>query len=130
MPEQPKPGQLLGIEPEETKIVSFTIRVDPPDSYVYSNVAGVSISPWDIRINFADVNVVNEGEQGFKAVIGIVMPPEHAAGLAMLLTRQLKQYEDQFGEIRHEPWQAMKARNAKLQTALAKEKSEQPDAKG
>jgi len=122
MPEQDKPTQVIGIEPQDTKLINFTIKIDSPDTYIYSNVAGVSISPWDIRINFADVNVTDEGqEQVFKAVTGVVMPPEHAAGLVMLLTGQLKQYESQFGEIRYPPWQAMKARNAARAAKMAEE---------
>lgn len=125
MPEQDKPTQVIGVEPQGTKVINFTLKIDPPGSYIYSNVAGVSISPWDIRINFADVNVTDEGtEQVFKAVAGIIMPPEHAAGLVLLLTGQLKQYESQFGDIRNPQWQAMKARNAKRAAALA----EQPKA--
>lgn len=128
MPEQDNPGQAIGVEPE-TKVVNFVIKIEAPDSYIYSNVAGIAISPWDIRINFADVNVEHDGEQTFKAVIGVVMPPEHAAALVMLLTAQLKQYEEQFGEIRHEAWRNMKARNAKLKATLAREPKE-PEVKG
>jgi hypothetical protein len=96
------------VEPEEARMVSLRIEIDPPSAYTYSNVAGVSISPWDIRINFADVNPV-EGQTNVKAVVGVTVPPEHAAGLAILLIDQLKRYEAQFGQIRHPKWQAMRS---------------------
>ncbi|MEO8053411.1 MAG: DUF3467 domain-containing protein [Acidobacteriota bacterium] len=112
MPEQDKP-QMGTVEPEEVQMVEFSIKIEASDTYVYSNVAGISISPWDLRINFADVNVVNKKDEAFKAVMGIVMPPEHAAGLTLLLMRQLRNYEEQFGAIRHPDWQAMKARSKK-----------------
>jgi len=95
------------LETGPTKAVEFTIQIKRPDSYAYSNVAGIALTPWDLRIHFADVNPDSPEPQEFKAHTGIVMPPEHAAGLAFLIFDQLKLYENQFGPIRQDRWRAM-----------------------
>lgn len=101
----------LGLQAKPVKTVSFSIEIEPPETYVYSNVAGVTVTPWDVRINFADVNVRNDANALCKTVVGVVMPPEHAAGLALLLMDQLHLFEAQFGKIRHRAWRAI-AENA------------------
>jgi hypothetical protein len=110
MPEQSSP-----IEAKTVKSGLRTMRIDSPPSYVYSNVAGVSLTPWDVRINFADVNPTDPAAMDqpedtilrIAANTGIVMPPEHAAGLAILLVQQLQVYEQQFGPIRHPKWKTL-----------------------
>lgn len=110
-------GSTERLEPhaEPKRIVQFKFSIEQPDSYVYSNVAGVSITPWDVRINFADVNpeITTAGDDNsidagpIKALTGIIMPPEHAAGLAILLFEQLHVFEKQFGKIRNRHWRSM-----------------------
>jgi len=58
----------------------------------------------EIRLGFA------EAMQDGRAVpkVGIVMPPEAAAVIALVLFQQVKTYEQNFGEIRHPLWKAMK----------------------
>jgi hypothetical protein len=92
----------------------FTITIEPPDSYVFSNVASIAVSPWDIRVNFVDVVPRPDSKDGrFKASVGITMPPECAAGLALLLIEQVRSFEDQFGAIRNPKWIAKKEAAAK-----------------
>jgi hypothetical protein len=107
MPEDPAenyPTPVMEELPPEKRNV--TILIDAADQHHYSNVASVTISPWDIRLNFADVDVSDETHR-HKAHHGIVMPVEHAAGLVFLLTNQLKAFEAQFGKIRHPKWRKM-----------------------
>jgi hypothetical protein len=73
-----KPG--ISVEPGPPETVEFKIEIGPPDSYVYSNVSSVSISPLDFRIHFADVVPMGTTVQT-KTILGITLPPEHAAGL-------------------------------------------------
>jgi hypothetical protein len=40
--------------------------------------------------------------------VGLVLPPEAAAVIAMVLFEQVKTFEDNFGEIRHPMWKALK----------------------
>ena len=89
------------------KIVNIQTVVEPAEEYVYSNIAGMSISPWDVRINFAELlpnPSTSEQKARTKTVAGIVMTPEHAAGLVLLLMRQLIAYELNIGPIRNEEW--------------------------
>jgi hypothetical protein len=96
------------------KRILYNVTIEAADTYIYSNVAGISIAPWDIRINFAEVQP--RGDQVVsKTVAGIVMPPEHAAALAMLLLAQLHHFEAQFGAIRHPEWVKMKSESSQLQ---------------
>ena len=122
MPNEPGIPPKDPAEPIEEMIRSVQIEVLPPDSYVYSNVAGLSLTPWDIRIHFADVSPSQEDLPKYKASVGIVMPPEHAAGLMFLLMDQLKHFERNSGPIRLARWQAMVAGALKRAEA---EKSDQ-----
>lgn len=107
MPDETEKPLRSPAEPIIGEALSLRIEIEPADSYVYSNVGSISVSPWDIRINFADVTPTTEQNTKFKAVIGVVMPPEHAAGLAILLMDQLQVFENQFGPIRHPKWHAI-----------------------
>ena len=84
--------------------ILYNVKVEPAQTYLYSNVAGLAISPWDMRINFAEVQPTGGDGVIAKTVAGIVLTPEHAAGLALLLFMQLMAYEKQFGQIRHPAW--------------------------
>lgn len=103
-----KATQLIPQQNEIPHLVKFTIDVKPSESYLYANVSSVSVSPFDIRINLADATPYG-AESKTNTVMGLVMPPEHAAGLAILLCAQLANFEDQFGLIRHKQWQTWKA---------------------
>jgi hypothetical protein len=98
----------------EPRSVSVKVSIDRSESYIYSNIASVTLSPMDIRIDFADATV--EGKT--KTVAGITMSPEHAAGLVIILTQQLKHFEKQFGAIRSPQWKAMKQSPDNVQEAL------------
>jgi len=98
-----------GIETEPPEMVEVSVKVEAAESYVYSNICGISVSPLDIQINFADVSTgYTKQETRIKTVVGVILTPEHAAALAILLTTQLHNYERQFGTIRHRQWKAMR----------------------
>lgn len=131
MPEEKSPDQpvdTFSVEQESPRTVVFKLEIVPPDNYHYSNVSAISISPWDIRINFADVSP--QHEQAIEkriADIGIILPPEHAAGLALLLMDQLRLFESQFGPIRHGKWNAMSgAAKQRFKEASAKDRQPEP----
>jgi len=105
---EPEDTKQVEVESGPLREVSFQIKIQEADSFAYSNVASISMSPWDLRVNFADVNPkLDEPEGTTKAFAGIIMPPEHAASLALLLMDQLHRYEQQFGLIREPKWRAM-----------------------
>jgi hypothetical protein len=85
-------------------IEEVTLRVPFPDSFVYSNIASFSISLMDIRIGFGEAMP----DRTVQPRVGIVMPPEQAALVAMHLFSQLHVYERAFGPIRLAQWQSQK----------------------
>jgi Protein of unknown function (DUF3467) len=100
----------------ETERVNLTIEIGPPQSpYVYANLVAVAISPLDVRLNFADVTPGGKSE----TKVGVVLAPEHAAGLVEALTEQLRLFEKQFGPIRNRGWNTAAKRIAP--------KSQQPE---
>ena len=101
------------LEAEAPEKLQLKIKIEHAESYIYSNVAGVSISPMDIRVDFADVTMDGKA----KTVAGITMSPEHAAGFVLLMLSQLHNFENQFGDIRTAKWKEMKM--SALQDALA-----------
>ena len=80
------------------------VHIPFPESFVYANCCAFAIGQMEIRLGFA------EAMQDGRAVpkVGIVMPPEAAAVIALVLFQQVKTYEHNFGEIRHPLWKAMK----------------------
>ena len=85
----------------ETERVNLTIEIGPPHSpYIYPNVVPVALSPMDLRLHFADVMPSGKSE----TKVGIILSPEHAAGLVETLTEQLRLFAKQFGAIRDRGW--------------------------
>ncbi|MSV27661.1 MAG: DUF3467 domain-containing protein [Bryobacterales bacterium] len=101
-------------DPSEPKHRDVGVEIPFPTSYIYSNCASLSISLLDFRIGFAEAMPNGQVE----ARVGVVMPPEHAAILAMNLVRHLAVYEQQFGEVRDPTWQAKKAALVKTKGAI------------
>jgi hypothetical protein len=89
----------------DVELVQRTVHIPFPETFVYSNCAAFALSLMEFRLGFAEA--MPDG----KAVsrVGVAMPPEAAAVLALVLFKQLKTYEQKFGEIRHPLWRAMKA---------------------
>jgi hypothetical protein len=80
------------------------VHIPFPESFVYANCCAFAIGQMEMRLGFA------EAMQDGRAVpkVGIVMPPEAAAVIALVLLQQVRTYEENFGEIRHPMWKAMK----------------------
>jgi hypothetical protein len=79
---------------------------------IYCNHALVAMTVWDITIDIgqAQLREVREREDGqtvipvdFKA--RIVMSPQHAKAFSQALAQNLRQYENDFGEIKLQPKQ-------------------------
>jgi hypothetical protein len=90
-----------------TEVQQRTLNIPFPETFLYSNCAAFSVGQHDIRVGFAEA--MPDGTAVAK--VGIVMPPETAAVVAMGLFQQVKTFEANFGEIRHPMWKAMKAGN-------------------
>ena len=89
----------------EQPLQQVAVQIPFPETFLYANCAAFAISQMEIRIGFA------EAMQTGKAVskVGIVLPPEAAAVIALVLLAQVTMYEASFGEIRHSMWKAFKA---------------------
>ncbi len=111
MPEQNPKEPGIDLAPGETEKSEVEVRIEDAESFVYSNIAGVSVSPWDVRINFAEISPSRKNQ----TKVGVVLPPEHAAALTLLLMQQLITFERQFGHIRHKGWAQLRDRVAKMQ---------------
>ena len=88
----------------EAELKSVEIQIPFPDSFTYANCVAFSLSLTEVRLSFAEALQNNTAV----AKVGIVMPPETAAVLALVLLQQVKTYEAKFGEIRHPMWKATK----------------------
>ena len=106
-------------EADGGEVVQREVSIPFPESFVYANCAAFSIGQMEIRISFAEA--MQTGNAVAKA--GIVLPPEAAAVIAMVLFDQVRKFEQNFGEIRHPMWKAMKAGSAKLASPYAEPKT-------
>lgn len=100
MDNQPEKSEDLG----NSIIKEKTVHIPFPQEFIYANCAAFGVSQMEIRIGFA------EAMQNGSAVskVGVVLPPEAAAVIAMVLFQQVRIFEENFGEIRHPAWKAMK----------------------
>jgi hypothetical protein len=87
-------------------IFNRVLTIPFPDSFVYSNCSGISTSLMEIHISFAEAF---PSKVDVQPRVGVVMPPEHAAQLALNLLSQLIAYERNFGDIRHPDWRTYKS---------------------
>jgi len=65
----------------------------------YANHANVASSPFDIRVNFAEIMPDEEGGYFFEDFVSITMSPQHAKALLFLLTKNIKRWEELFGKV-------------------------------
>ncbi len=83
----------------EDKIKKSSLKIDIPDNESivhYSNFAIVSHSPEEFVVDFA---AILPGKEEAKVVSRIIMTPKNFKNFVMALNNNLKNYEDQFGEI-------------------------------
>lgn len=97
------------------EIEATALQIPFPSSFVYSNASALSASFMDLRIGFAEVMQ----NRTIEPRVGIVMPPEHAAQLALNLLQQLYAFERNFGEIRHPAWREFKTKSALIPSPLS-----------
>ena len=89
--------------PQDGSVHLVEIVAPFTDTYIYSNISALSASFMDVRISFGEI--APNGKPQTK--VGVVMPPEHAAHLALTLLNQLNFFEKNFGKIRHPQWRAL-----------------------
>jgi hypothetical protein len=68
------------------------------ESGVYSDGIQVGISPFTVTLQFTVAPAVQPGTQVPAPVATIRMSPEHAKVMAIILRKQIKQFEQQLGQ--------------------------------
>jgi hypothetical protein len=72
---------------------------------VYANNAEVSITTWDFRLKFGEIEKITESEISVAERVRIAMSPQHAKAFSKVLAEHVTKYEEAFGEIQVEPSQ-------------------------
>lgn len=88
-----------------SQMLQREVPIPFPETFAYANAAAFSITLTEIRLGFAEI--MQDGTAVPR--VGVTLPPETAASLALVLVQQVKAYEDNFGAIRHPAWKAAKA---------------------
>lgn len=103
MDEPTQVPQHIGMDEEPTNV---TYTVPFVENFIYANCSAMASSPLDVHLSFAEAMP----DRKIVGKVGVVMPVEQAAILAMGLLRQLAHFEKSFGPIRVPEWQAFKAK--------------------
>lgn len=69
----------------------------------YSNALQVHITNWDFQFEFGEMQPVSSETVQIRPVATLIMSPQHAKAMAGILSKNVAQYEKDFGEIRFEP---------------------------
>jgi len=97
MAEQEQEGGELSSEPGGTV-------VEGP--LLYSNRVQIQLSSWDFNLEFAQLLIVPNEQEGQPATVAvnaiqrIIMSPHHAKAFLEILRQNVEEWEKQFGEIR------------------------------
>ncbi len=70
---------------------------------VYANNASFRTSIWDIAVDFGTIEAADEQTIVVRNAVRVIMSPQHARVLAELLTKNVADYERQFGPIPQPP---------------------------
>ena len=65
----------------------------------YANNVELRLSPWDFRITFGEVLDATEDGLIIERKVIVSMSPQHTKAVLDLLERNVKRYEEEFGEI-------------------------------
>jgi hypothetical protein len=83
---------------------NVSLKIPFPETFIYANCCAFAIGQMEIRLGFGEA--MQDSTVMSKA--GIILPPEAAAVIALVLFQQVRIFEENFGEIRHPSWKAMK----------------------
>lgn len=81
------------------------VRVVRQDDYRegYANSVQVRVSLWDFFLQFGVIAAQSNEEVQLDAFQGVYLSPQQAKALHMVLSENLKQYEQAFGAIKIDP---------------------------
>ncbi|SRR6266536_3906110 len=66
----------------------------------YANSARMMIGLWDFKFTFGEVENADANEIRVSEKMGVIMSPQHAKMFLQVFEKNLKRYEEQFGEIK------------------------------
>jgi hypothetical protein len=102
---------------------THVITVPFPESYVYANASAFAMTMMDLKIGFAEAMP----DKKIQSRLGVTVPIEHAAHLAIQLFAQLVSYERNWGAIRHPQWADFKDRVMTSQSGGTAEQPQRED---
>ena len=81
------------------------VKLTPTPDYRenYSNSVQIRVNLWDFFIQFGTVHQSKPEEVEIKNFQGIYLSPQQAKALHHVLSQNLSQYENAFGEIKIDP---------------------------
>src|SRR3990170_4953630 len=68
-------------------------------TWQYTNNLHIAMSIWDVRVIFGSVESTTDESIRVSDVARIVMSPQHAKSLAILLNTRVKLYEEKWGPL-------------------------------
>jgi hypothetical protein len=98
------------------KKIEGELTIPFPEDFVYANASALGTSLMDVHISFAEVLPTG----AIRTKVGVVMPADHAALLALNLFEQIALFEHNFGPIRHPAWKAFRDKAAVVREEAGK----------
>jgi len=90
-------GNKLGPQPSPPQELE-TVRSDKFQR-IYANAANIEVTVWDFKLTFGELKKLNN-KVVIEQSIEVTMSPQHAKALAGILINNIKEYENQAGEIK------------------------------
>lgn len=92
-----QPQQAFGIDSGDQNI----LRIDPPT--FYANNVALKTSLFDMTMEFGVIADVQGDTLVIKNVATVIVSPQHAKAIAVLLANHVEQYEKKFGALPNPP---------------------------
>jgi hypothetical protein len=96
-------GESQGKEPIVKRSPAFVSR--------YVNHSAVSSNPFDVRVILSELVVDEAGQAMLEQQVSIVMSPQHAKALLVLLESNINRWQSRFGTINLDSFAGEAARN-------------------
>jgi len=88
---------------ENRKQPQVKLTATPDYRESYSNSVQVRVNVWDFFLQFGTLHQRSQEEVEIRIFQGVYLSPQQAKALHTVLSQNLAQYEDAFGEIKLDP---------------------------
>ena len=77
-------------------------KYEKSDSFftTYANSTRMTVGLWDFKFAFGEVENADSSEIKVSEKMAIIMSPQHAKMFLQIFEKNLRRYEEQFGEIK------------------------------